>query len=230
MAGGHSFSTLFIFSLKKFTNSELVDFLKKQSIETGIVNKLKFWYRPFIFPADYLLKLIPSGAKVLDIGFGLGQFLLLVAKFTEASKIAGIEIKEDFVRVANDIFQKSSISIPHELYVSKGNEMHQIIQNYDLVFLIDVLHHIPKSDQTNFLLSLYNSMAPGKKLILKDIDGGSPFVFFNKIHDLIFAGKIGHEIKLRDLVARLERMSFRIISVKKKQMFVYPHFTLVVQK
>ena len=73
-------------------------------------------------------------------------------------------------------------------------------------------------------------MKPGSKLIIKDIDGSSIFRFANKMHDLIFAGEIGNELPLSITEKLLVLNGARIVSSQKKQMYVYPHYTIVAEK
>ena len=67
-------------------------------------------------------------------------------------------------------------------------------------------------------------------MVLKDIDGSSPFVIFNKIHDLIFSGEIGNEISVSKALNLLKENGFDIVEQEKRLMYVYPHYTLVAQK
>ena len=42
---------------------------------------------------------------------------------------------------------------------------------------------------------------------IKDINKSSPLVYFNKLHDIIFAGEIGNEMKYNETIVEwLERM------------------------
>jgi 2-polyprenyl-3-methyl-5-hydroxy-6-metoxy-1,4-benzoquinol methylase len=100
----------------------------------------------------------------------------------------------------------------------------------DVLFLIDVLHHVPKKNQEVFLKDLANIMKPGARLVLKDIDASSPLVYCNKIHDLIFAREIGNEMSMESAKNLLVANGLNIIEQSKRTMYVYPHYTLVAQK
>jgi hypothetical protein len=84
--------------------------------------------------------------------------------------------------------------------------------------------------QEQFISSLIAKMKPGARLIIKDINGGSPFVYFNKLHDLIFAGEIGNELSFKTTQSLLLRNNTSILQFNKKRMYVYPHYTIVAKK
>jgi len=80
------------------------------------------------------------------------------------------------------------------------------------------------------MAQLYKKMKPGAKLMFKDIDGASPFVACNKVHDMIFAQEFSHEIGHKKAEGLLESLGFTILESRKKRIFVYPHYFLLVQK
>ena len=69
-------------------------------------------------------------------------------------------------------------------------------------------------------------MKPGSRLIIKDIDAGSVFVHFNKLHDLIFAQAVGNEKKPNELLSNLNNIGYKIEPLQKRRMYVYPHYTI----
>ena len=102
--------------------------------------------------------------------------------------------------------------------------------NSDIIFLIDVLHHVPKNAQDQFLHNLIGKMSKGARLIIKDMDGGSPLVYFNRIHDLIFSGEVGKELPSDRVIANIQSERLHIVSHQKRTMYVYPHYTIVATK
>lgn len=205
----------------------LSSFLKQKFVKAGILDKLKIIYRPYICPFDLLLKHIDKKNKIFDIGCGSGQFLLLAAHFTQPSGLTGIEISETLVQNAKLLLKDYSGT---KLNVYNGQELPDDICEHDLVFMIDVLHHIPKKMQDIFIQQLFSKMGSSTKLIIKDIDKGSPLVYCNKIHDLLLAGEIGNELKMQNLEKILKQTGFKIVSVEKKLTLWYPHYCIVAEK
>ena len=101
---------------------------------------------------------------------------------------------------------------------------------YDCITLIDVLHHIPKNVQEAYLRKLVSFMKPGSILILKDIDASSPLVWFNSLHDAIFAGNGFQEIPAPEAASMLEGAGLDIESRWNVRRLWYPHFFLIARK
>ncbi len=73
-------------------------------------------------------------------------------------------------------------------------------------------------------------MKQNARLILKDINASSGWVICNKVHDLLFAGEIGHELPFEKAKHLLEQNKLDISQFSKKRMYVYPHYTIVAKK
>ena len=210
-------------------NKAIIHFLQEKNLTVGLFDSLKIKYRSFICPYLSLIQKVNDGEKVGDVGCGNGQFLLLLSEFAYPSYFFGIEIKERLVKNAKLLFKKSG----HHKYkfdLYDGRHFPEELKDMDTVFLVDVLHHVPRKKQINFLKALSEKIKPGSRLIIKDIDAASPFVIFNKLHDLIFSGEIGNEITFSKAVNLLQENGFDIIEQEKRLMYVYPHYTLVAEK
>ncbi|WP_298137329.1 bifunctional 2-polyprenyl-6-hydroxyphenol methylase/3-demethylubiquinol 3-O-methyltransferase UbiG [Flavobacterium sp.] len=212
------------------SQNSISKYLKTKSGNLGIIDKLKVIYRPLICPFDKLLNYVENDDSVFDIGCGSGQFCALVAKFTASENIMGIEISDTLIQNAKNLNQEfiSSKSVQFEVF--NGFEIPNTIKNYSKIFLIDVLHHVPKKNQFDFLKEIYSKMSNGSVLILKDIDDESLLVYFNKIHDFIFSGEIGFELKSTVAKKLTKEIGFNIIDGFSKRMFVYPHYFLILRK
>jgi cyclopropane fatty-acyl-phospholipid synthase-like methyltransferase len=208
---------------------DLVTFLKQQNVNASFTDKLKITYRPYICPFDELLALVKPVDIVADIGCGSGQLALLMAEFAKPSKIVGVEISQTLIDNARTLLSRYT-SIPHQFEVYDGGTFPTILQNATKYFMVDVLHHIPRHLQVSFLKNVYSLMPTGSQLIIKDINGSSPFVLFNKLHDLIFAREIGNELALFKTVAILQETGFTIERTNTKLLYVYPHYTVVATK
>ncbi len=210
-------------------NQAIIGFLKSKFKSAGFIDSLKIKYRSLICPFISLIKMVQSGEKVGDVGCGSGQFLLLISEFAQPSYLYGIEISSRLVSNANSLF--SSMPESNHLFEEyDGSKFPTELAKMDIVYLIDVLHHVPKKMQEDFLKNLSLIMKPGARLVLKDINAASPLVYFNKLHDLVFAREIGNEMSIDRAKALLEANGLTIIEQEKRTMYVYPHYTLVAKK
>lgn len=212
------------------TNREIIGFLSSKTANAGFIDKLKIKFRPIICPFDILLQEIHPNDSVFDIGCGSGQFCTLVAKFTPAKKIHGIEIKEQLVKNAYTVSEEFQQEKQITFETFNGQHIPESIADYNIIYMIDVLHHIPIENQIPFLEQVFSKMKKGSRLFLKDIDGSHPFVIFNKIHDMIFAGEIGNEMGYKTAMQQLENIGFEIKHKSTKTVYVYPHYYLIAVK
>lgn len=205
--------------------------MRNSSNVVSLIDFLKIRYRPLICPFDQLLSYIEDGDRVADIGCGSGQFCMLAAQRTHASAISGIEIDPQLIANATQGLQRldrTQRNISFALY--DGTSFPDTIAHCDVVFMIDVLHHIPPAMQPSFLDRLHGHMRPGARLVLKDIDAGSWLVGFNRMHDLLLSGELGHEWTVAEAMRRCGKVGFQILESRRLRMFVYPHFLLHLQK
>ncbi|MDP4151126.1 MAG: class I SAM-dependent methyltransferase [Bacteroidota bacterium] len=213
------------------TNKDLLAYLKSLDFHAGFVDRLKVYYRPLVCPFVELIGLARQGEKVGDIGCGSGQFGLLLAHFAKPSFVFGIEISERLVNNARQLFDKyAEPGTTYAFEVFDGVVFPDRIGELDVIYLNDVLHHVPAAAQERFMHDLIAKMKSGARLVLKDINGASPLVYCNKMHDLLFAHEIGHELPWRKAKAWLENNKLIVTEFTKKRMYVYPHYCIVAQK
>ena len=211
------------------SNKDLLRYLKSLDFQAGFLDRVKVYYRPLVCPFVELINLVKEGEKVGDIGCGSGQFGLLLAEFAKPSLVFGIEISERLVNNARQLFEKYA-KTAYEFEVFDGVVFPDRIRDLDVIFLNDVLHHVPKPAQQRFVADLIGKMKSGARLILKDINGGSILVYCNKMHDMLFAGEIGNELPWEKAKSWLEQNNLEILEFTKKRMYVYPHYTIVAKK
>jgi 2-polyprenyl-3-methyl-5-hydroxy-6-metoxy-1,4-benzoquinol methylase len=210
------------------TPRQLSQALKAVSPDANMLDRLKIGYRPYICPFHHLLAHIANRASVYDIGCGSGMFLYLCAFFKAPKELGGFDIEEKLIQHANQILRKTGVST--NLQVVDPGEIPAIIHEFEVVSMIDVLHHIPHTKHFAFFRKLYNSMSNGATLLLKDIDGASPWVVFNKLHDWAITGEIGNELPWKELEALLKKVGFYIELIEQEQVWWYPHVTIIAKK
>jgi 2-polyprenyl-3-methyl-5-hydroxy-6-metoxy-1,4-benzoquinol methylase len=215
-------------SLANLSPKKLSSILRKKNVETDLISKIKISFRPYICPFGDILSGIGYKKKIFDIGCGSGMFLCLCAEFCSPSKLGGIEISQKLVD--NTIKLLNDYNISKSITRYDGEDIPTEIKDYDFITLIDVLHHVPKEKQEKFLKRIISQMKPRSRLIIKDIDGGSLLVFFNKIHDYIFSREIGSEKNFKEMEEFLKKKNVRINLSYRKRIFVYPHYFFIVEK
>ena len=211
------------------TSQTLVNFLKLQQVHASFTDKLKIVDRRYICPFDDLLSMVKPTDNICDIGCGSGQFCLLVSEFTHPASIYGIEIYQKLIDHASELLSAYKTQ-KYYFETYNGIDFPDKVAEADLIFLIDVLHHVPPKNQERFLKNLAGKIKPGARLIIKDIDGANPFVIFNKLHDIIFARQRGKELSIDKVISLLEQDGLQVITKQKRRMYVYPHYTIIAKK
>jgi len=207
----------------------LVAYLKEQHAEEAtFLDRIKIAYRPYLCPFDDILEAIPEKSSVFDVGCGSGMLLSLIGKFRNPIKLAGCEITEHLIENAKEVLSDFENKT---LFVFNGDELPNEIMDFDIITMIDVLHHIPKEKQYSFLENLVQKMKLGSTLIFKDIRGESILSYWNKFHDLLLAGEIGNELKTNDVKHFfVDKLTLKLVKSNNRRMLLYPHFTLILKK
>jgi cyclopropane fatty-acyl-phospholipid synthase-like methyltransferase len=212
-----------------FSSKELSTYLSSAHNNASKLDKLKIIYRPYICPFDDLIVACKDSKTILDIGCGSGQFLLLLSKYTNAVRLGGIEISPTLINNAKELLTNQS-KIEFQIEVYDGINIPDFVHEFDTLTLIDVFHHIKRGMRQKFISDLYKKMKPGSKLIFKDIDGSHPLLFMSIIHDLLLAGEAVSMISVSKAKEMLAATGFSIVSVSKKLMLWYPHYTIICVK
>jgi 2-polyprenyl-3-methyl-5-hydroxy-6-metoxy-1,4-benzoquinol methylase len=176
-------------------------------------------YRPFICPLEELPACVPKGSSVLDIGCGCGLFLLALAFAGKRISGVGIDRDRDAIRAARLAARVPGIRAGSRLSfeIAPGIEAWPAGQ-FDVVSLIDVLHHVPASGQRQFVIAAASRVRPGGILIYKDMCRRPVWrSWANRLHDLVLARQW---IRYRELAEVREWAAFAGLVPESRRDFV----------
>ncbi|CAN5827538.1 hypothetical protein BH11PLA1_BH11PLA1_01030 [soil metagenome] len=187
--------------------------------------------RPFICPFEELLPHVPAGGSVLDVGCGGGLWLHLMARLGIISRGVGFDSSAKAVALATDAAGRMSGNGARtgrgesKLGAMKEAEL-QFIQldarapwprgEFDVVSIIDVIHHVPPEAQRRVIDDAAGRVAPGGVLIYKDMCRRPRWrAGLNRLHDLVMARQWIHYCAIEEVEAwaveaglRVERAAF----------------------
>jgi 2-polyprenyl-3-methyl-5-hydroxy-6-metoxy-1,4-benzoquinol methylase len=123
--------------------------------------------RPLICPFDRLLTLVPVGASVLDVGCGDGLFLALLASSGRLGAGAGVDYNT--AAIANARYATANLPAGALSFEARSPEAPWPPERYDVVSLIDVLHHVPTPARQALVHQALSHVRPGGMLLYKDI-------------------------------------------------------------
>lgn len=128
--------------------------------------------RPLICPFDRLLPLVPAGASVLDVGCGDGLFLALLAASGRLGR--GVGVDYNHAAIANAHFATANLPDAALSFVALSLDARRPgaawpSDRYDVVSLIDVLHHVPPPARRTLVQQALSRVRSGGMLLYKDI-------------------------------------------------------------
>jgi cyclopropane fatty-acyl-phospholipid synthase-like methyltransferase len=137
--------------------------------------------RAYILPYDELLAYLPDGDSLLDIGCGVGAFASLAGLRKPYSKIVGVD-RERAIVVARGVADEARFT-----FIAGDDFREWPADQFDCVSVIDVMHHVGPDYQDAFLSALLARIAPGGRLIYKDMADDPLPALVNRAHDLVSA-------------------------------------------
>ena len=177
--------------------------------------------RKYIYPRNIILDLIPTDAKILDLGCGQGDIFELLKNKKNVQYYKGIDPKLKF----------ESINKNFELLTLKIENVITDISKFNCILMIDVLHHIKKNDQKSLIEKIINQLSAGSFLIYKDISNRNKFFsLMNKLHDLIYNREFINYYEtdlIIDFIKEEKNISFNRFF---HRIFWYDHEFLIIQK
>lgn len=147
---------------------------------------------------DYNLKSIfeSIGYKnitVLEIGPGLGEF----ESYLNDKKVLGIDIADNDKSVIDFVSKKYKVK--NKFLVNRISNLEKRMSNYDLIFLMQVLEHLPISEYEVFLKTLYKHLKPGGYIVIVVPNGNNPLGLTERYADLQHTNCFTQQ-SLKDLV------------------------------
>lgn len=196
-------------------------------IKKNILTRIRAKLRGIVCPMEEVCHSVPLGCSVFDLGCGTGAMLVDLIKIRSVNSVGGCEI-------SNSLLDAAQQSVSKELGVPgiflQASEPPSCIGDFDCITLIDVLHHIPKGLQSSYLGQMAGHMKSGALLVLKDIDAFSPLVWFNRLHDAVFAGNGFQEIGQSAAQELVEASGLRLESTREIRKLWYPHYLVLARK
>lgn len=128
---------------------------------------------------------LANGARVLDFGFGSGQFLDWARR--TGYRAVGIENIEALVA--------SATARGHKAYLGQlpgGKDHHRA--SFDAIVAFDVLEHLTREEIADVLALFAQLLRPGGKLLARFPNGHSPFGRLNQYGDATHCSVLSGEI------------------------------------
>lgn len=190
---------------------------------------LQCW-RPFICPFQPLLDAVPTGARILDVGCGSGLFLGLLAASGRISAGVGFDANAPAIERANRMRRKLNendiLSFERRDAAAGWPE-----GEFDVISIIDVMHHVAKTEQERLIRTAASRLKEGGILIYKDMVRRPWWrAGMNRLHDLLFARQWIHYAPIEEVGAWMTAAGVRPQELRAVDMYWYGHEIIVARK
>lgn len=175
--------------------------------------------------------LLPEEGRILDIGCGFGLFAAYFAQTQRARQIVGVDPDARRTSMAAQTFAKLGLE-GHEFIAGDARDA-KVEGPFDAVYILDVMHHIPKEDQLALLRRLHELLAPRGVLVIKDITT-EPWLGL-KFTELLDRAMVGWNEPLcyrhhREWGELLRELGFKVRVVRVPDVLPYPHVVIAATK
>lgn len=144
-------------------------------------------YRSYICPLHEVISEVPEQSRVLDVGCGNGLLLNLLAHLGRIRQGHGFDLSVPAIEVASQVALKH----PADRTITfESRSVNQGIPRlgFEVVTVVDVLHHIPDAYKQPFVADLCDAVPQGGRLIIKDMVCKPRWrAAANRLHDLVMA-------------------------------------------
>lgn len=194
-----------------------------RDLAARIYTTLRFILSPMIKIEPF----IPKSGNILDLGCGSGIFANLLSLGSNERNVLGVDLIQKRIEIA----QRISGANPHLEFVV-GNVNTVPIDGYDIVTLIDLLHHMVLMDQEELLRNIYNHLCHDGVLIIKDLEK-SPYwkYIFHYIQDTIsYKGEKLYFRSREEMKTLLRIIGFSVEIISLARGFPHPHILYICRK
>jgi len=190
-------------------------------------------YRIGICPFERLIPHVASGASVLDVGCGGGLFLALLAGTAAGVAGVGFDSSGPAIEAAARMAEQVKLSgLRAELsFVRLDIDEPWPAGLFDVVSLVDVLHHIPPANQKSVFERAVQSVKPDGVLLYKDMANRPLFhAWMNRLHDLLLARQWIHYVSISRVDEWAGESGLALSHAEAMSRFWYRHELRVYRK
>lgn len=186
--------------------------------------------RPYICPFQDILSRVPAGSRVLDVGCGAGLFLMLLAKLSRIQSGFGFDISRSAIGAAQEAAERNNLT--HVVQFGfRAADAGLPPGEWGTISALDVLHHVPRPYQHDFVRSLCKAVPQQGYLIIKDMVTKPRWrAAANQMHDLIMARQIINHVAADTVESWANAEGLTTTFRNQTHMLWYGHWTLVLQR
>jgi len=108
---------------------------------------------------------LPPAGRVLEVGCGYGHVVSWLAESRSDLEFVGVDPDPDAISRARETW-----SLPNLVF--EAREVESLEGEFDLVMLLDVIHHLPRGGEEAILRACAGRLKPTGRLLIKEMPEG----------------------------------------------------------
>ncbi len=173
---------------------------------------------------------LPDCGDVLDLGCGFGLFSLFYAMTKPDLQIVAVDL--DPGRVAAATTSAEYLELTNVAYEASDVTTWTSERQFDAIYMLDLLHHLPQSRVRGFLATVAGLVRPGGIVIIKDVADRPRYkMLFTLLLDRLLVGMEPiHYWPPDELVTILSGLGFDVAMHRMNDVLPYPHILYVCRR
>lgn len=211
-------------------NDQSINNCKKELLE--IYSKLGFFVKIYTYirilttPLFEIEKYVPKSGRILDIGCGMGIFSNLLCLMSESRSAIGFDISRKRVDLAKTTAaRKKQLSS----YVQDAKDVN--FDGFSIITIVDLLHHMPYSEQEDVLRKAYLGLESPGTVVLKDLEKKPIWkYFFHYVQDSISCRSKLFFRSSMETINLLDDIGFTVTVIPIESFLPYPNILYLCEK
>lgn len=173
---------------------------------------------------------LPERGRVLDLGCGFGLFSLYYALEHPGIEILGVDLNARRIEMARTAAERLGVrNVRYEV-----GDARTLVPDSSLdgAYMMDIVHHIPRTAVTPLLERLFASLKPGARMVIKDVDARPAYKrWFTWWLDKAMDPRAPVDYwRRRELEVVLRGLGFLVHSHAMVDVLPYPHHLYACQR
>ena len=189
------------------------------------------WIRFSILRQRFLTEIgqyLPERGRILDLGCGFGLFAIYYAMMSSRRQVTGVELNPRRVEMAETCAKK--LGVDNIKFVSEDALAWRGRHEFDAIYMLDLIHHLPREDVRDFLTGVRDLLPKNGRLLLKDVADRPHYKrLFTLALDRAMVGMTEpiYYWPPADLTALLRDLGFEVKHHAMNDLLPYPHMLYI---
>lgn len=174
---------------------------------------------------------IPLQGHIAEFGCGFGLFSLCIASSRANATLHACDLSPRRIEMARNA--ATSLNIRNVTFHARdARDFVNDIPDLRCAYMFDLLHHIPRESVRGFVRTVWEKIAPGGLLIIKDVDASPPLkmAFTYTLDVLMTRGRLPDYWSVADMLAMLSELGGETRVHVLDDYLPFPHRLYTLQK